>query len=313
MRAARGALASVLPSAFLGIPILGLRLRPPGGRALHAIGVHAFRALVFAVLATALWLGIVAVETAALGLPFRTEPRVIGGQLTISLLLYAVVAATAQARRDTLRVAEAQALRARAELQALRSQLNPHFVLNALHTLHALVRTDPGRAEHAIEELGRLLSYGLRQQREDVDEATLAEEWAFVTDYTRIEELRFGERLHVVLDAGPGASVCRLPPFSIQPLVENAIVHAIGPRAAGGTVSVAARRDGDSLRVMVTDDGAGLAPSPNGGMGMGLRLIEQRLHAIYGTTARLTLEAPPEGGTRAVLEVPQRDDDREPA
>src|SRR5205085_2380893 len=127
------------------------------------------------------------------------DPRIVAWQVTLGLMLYAVLAGIAQTRQEALRLAEqtrrlaaVEALRAKAELQALRSQLNPHFVLNALHTLHAVVRRDPERAELAIEELGRLLAYGLRQQREDVDEVTLAEEWEFVGDYVRIERLRFG-------------------------------------------------------------------------------------------------------------------------
>ena len=169
------------------------------------------------------------------------------------------------------------------------------------------MRRDPERAELAIEELGRLLAYGLRQQRQDVDEVTLADEWAFVGDYVRIERLRFGDRLAVVLDGAPDALTCRLPPFSIQPLVENAILHAVAPRAAGGAVRVEARRSGDVLRVFVRDDGPGVLESSGDGLGLGLRLIEQRLAVLYGAEARLRVTARDGGGTEVSLEVPQRE------
>jgi LytS/YehU family sensor histidine kinase len=269
------------------------------------------RAVVFAPAATLLWAGFVALDRLSQGQPVRIDPRIAGFELVLSGIFYAVLAAAAHARRDAAllaenaeRLAAADALRARAELAALRSQLNPHFVLNALHTLHALVRRDPSRAESAIEELGRLLAYGLRLQREDVDEVALSEEWAFVNDYVGIERLRFGERLKVTLEAGEDALSCRLPPFSIQPLVENAVVHGVSPRAAGGTVSIAARRQGSALEVEVRDDGGGVERSSSNGLGLGLKLIEQRLLVLYGGTASLALEKTG-AGTRAVLRIPQ--------
>ena len=319
-QALRTALASALPPAVLGMPLVGLRIPPPQGRGARLVLAHVARASAFFVAATALWAGLIAVERAVARVPFRFDSRIVGWQVLLSVLLYAVLAGVAQARQEASRLAEqtqrlaaAEALRARAELQALRSQLNPHFVLNALHTLHALVRRDPERAELAIEELGRLLAYGLRQQREDVDEVTLADEWAFVGDYVRIERLRFGDRLAVVLDGAADALACRLPPFSIQPLVENAIVHAVAPRAAGGAVRVEARRRGDVLSISVRDDGPGGAEGGGNGLGLGLRLIEQRLAALYGAEARLRVTARDGGGTEVSLEVPQREDARQDA
>src|SRR6185369_15055579 len=123
---------------------------------------------------------------------------------------------------------------------------------------------------------------GLRLHREDVDEVTLAEEWEFVGDYVKIERLRFEDRLSVTLDAVEDALACRLPPFSVQPLVENAIVHGVAPRASGGSVHVEARRAGDVLEISVRDDGPGPAPRARNGHGLGLKLIEQRLAALYG-------------------------------
>ena len=310
-QAARAALAAFLPSALLGVPLFALRPPPPSGPVERVLAVHAARLVVFAIAATALWAGLVALDRLLQGLPAQVDRRVVGFELVLSGIFYAVLASAAQARLNAAllaenaeRLAAADALRARAELAALRSQLNPHFVLNALHTLHALVSRDPARAETAIEELGRLLAYGLRLQREDVDEVALSEEWAFVGDYLRIERLRFGDRLNVTLEADEDSLACRLPPFSVQPLVENAVVHAVSPRAVGGTVSVASRRVGTAVEVVVADDGDGVARGSTNGLGLGLRLVEQRLRVLYGGAASLALESGA-GGTRAVLRVPQ--------
>jgi sensor histidine kinase YesM len=307
------AVASLLPSALLGAPLVGLVIPAPEGRGGRFALRHARRSVLFVVLATALWIALVAAERAATRTPFRLDGRVVAYQVTLTALFYAVLAGIAQARQESARLAVVEALRTKAELQALRSQLNPHFVLNALHTVHALVRRDPARAELAIEELGRLLAYGLRQQREELDEVTLAEEWAFVSDYLKIERLRFEDRLAVALDGDDAALACRILPFSIQPLVENAIVHAVAPRAAGGAVRVQARRLGDLLRVSVGDDGPGMPESGRNGHGLGLRLVQQRLAALYGDEARLSIASRDGAGTEVTLEIPQRDEAREGA
>jgi LytS/YehU family sensor histidine kinase len=188
----------------------------------------------------------------------------------------------------------------------MRSQLNPHFILNTFHALVGLVRRDPAVAEAALEQLGDLLRYSLRIQREGLDEVTLRDEWAFVQSYLDLERLRLEDRLRVTFEAAPETLDCIVPSFALQTLVENSIRHAIAPRAAGGRLAITARQAKDRLIVRVEDNGPGEAPPPPGeNHGVGLRLLRERLAALYGERARLDLETAP-GGVAAVLDLPAR-------
>jgi LytS/YehU family sensor histidine kinase len=229
------------------------------------------------------------------------------------MLVYAVLAGLEYARQNAVRIREesartarAELLRASAELAALRSQLNPHFILNTLHSLLGLVRREPALAEQAIERLGDLLRYGLRLHREAIDEVTLREEWDFVRDYLALEGLRLGGRLRLVTQADEDAMGCLVPAFVLQPLVENAIRHAISPRAGGGSLEVQVLRVDGTLRLRVKDDGPGApAKALEEGQGLGLRLLRERLHALYAGEASLRI-VPGEPGLLAQLELPLR-------
>lgn len=210
-----------------------------------------------------------------------------------------------RAASESDRAARAEALRARAELALLRSQLNPHFVLNTLHALLGLVRRDPGKAEAALERLGELLRFGLHVHQGGVDQVAFREEWAFVTSYLALEQLRLGERLRLTLRAGDEVMDVPIPPFALQPLVENAITHAIAARRDGGRLGVTAERAGGRLRVEVADDGPGTSEaavlaSPR----LGLRLLRERLAALYQGDARLGFEPAADGGLRVLLDLP---------
>jgi len=233
-------------------------------------------------------------------------------QAVIGGLIYLAIAGAAYAwqnaqrvREEAARAAQADALRARAELAALRSQLNPHFLLNTLHAALGLVRRDPALAERALERLGEVLNYGLRMHRESRDQVTLADEWSFVRSYLEIESLRLEERLQLRLEADPEALEGVVPPFVLQPLVENAILHAVAPRKAGGRVAITARRRGDHLQLEVCDDGPGMPlPVPPSGAGLGLRLLRDRLALLYAGQASLTLQPAEGGGVRATIDLP---------
>ena len=315
-QAARGAAFSVVPAALLGVPLVSLSISPPQSGGLRLLAAHLARGAAFIAAVASVWallrIADFVVAQGSFGAAEATMlVRNVGWQALLGILFYAVLAAIGHSRADGARwreqrdrAAHAEALRARAELSALRSQLNPHFILNALHTLLALVRRDPPRAEEAIDRLGGLLTYGLRMHRDDLDVVPLGEEWRFVADYARIEQLRFGERLRVAFDADPEALAGLAPPFSVQPLLENAIQHGITPRADGGTVTVSARARDGRLHILVEDDGQGLAAAAPTGTGLGLRLLQERLRALYGGRATLRLEPRPGGGTRAALELP---------
>ncbi len=314
--AVRGALANVLPEAALGALVLQAPRRlpwPEGSRGLF-LARHAGLALLFSILSTAGKLALFALDRArvegALAAP-RFDLRIVPWQLFVSLLVYLTLAGVTYAlgnaervRREAERAARAEALRAQAELAALRAQLNPHFLLNTLHSVLGLVARDPSAAEAALERLGDLLHYALRVHRAGLDQVELREEWDFVRSYLDLEKLRLGERLQVSLAADPDAFASVVPPFCLQPLVENAVRHGVAPRADGGRVTVEARRVGSEIRLEVRDDGPG---RPGGGGdegGLGLRLVQERLAVLYRGKAGFGTESPADGGFRVVLSLP---------
>jgi len=313
---ARYALVSVLPYAILGVLVLEVPRRVPWrdeGRGLF-ISLQLALALAYAVASTGVGLMLRVADSfvVARRVDIRLDLLVVAWQAVVGGLLYASLAGAAYAwenaqrvREAAARAARAEALRARAELAALRSQLNPHFLLNTLHAALGLVRRDPALAERALERLGELLHYGLRMHREGLDQVTLGEEWAFVRSYLEIEGLRLEERLQLRLEAEPETLECPVPPFVLQPLVENAVLHAVAPRKQGGRIEVTARLRGERLQLEVCDDGPGMpAAASTPGAGLGLQLLRDRLAQLYGGKAALSLHTAESGGVRATLDLP---------
>jgi signal transduction histidine kinase len=311
--ALRTAVAIVVPNALLGRLSVRLAARWPDDPGPRTLARATRTALAFTALATAAWFALVTLDAWLLQGTARHPTRAITlWQTVINALMQAAILGGAlawhngeRARKAQARAQRAEALQARAELQLLRSQLNPHFVLNTLHALLGMVRRDPAAAESAIERLGELLQFGMSVEQRRSDRVSFREEWAFVSSYLELEQLRFGERLHVALTADPATLDVPIPPFALHPLVENAIAHAVAPRAAGGRLEVTARRDGGRLRIEVVDDGPGtseaaILASPRAG----LRLLRERLATLYAGEATLRFLAPPGGGLRVVLEVP---------
>jgi hypothetical protein len=290
--AVRNAVANLLPDALVGIAVL----RMP--RWIRGFGPHVALMIAFVVLAGAGWLGLVGLDSLLFGGPMKINWRIVPFRVLNDVLIYSTLAGVAGA-------AKAEALRAQASLEAMRGQLNPHFILNTYHSLVGLVRRDPAVAESALEQLGDLLRYSLRVHRDGVDEVTLAEECAFVESYLALERLRLGERLRVRVDTSAAALETLVPTFSVQILVENAIRHAIAPRAAGGMLDIRVQEHDGRLRIAVRDESNGDALETNEGSRMGLRLLQERLAALYGARATLTLRSV-EGGTCADLELPAR-------
>jgi sensor histidine kinase YesM len=237
-------------------------------------------------------------------------------QFFAGLMIYATIASIIYTRQFSQRAREeqARALRAEhlcteAELNALRAQLNPHFLFNTLHSLMALVRTDSDAAENAIERLAALLRYSLKsKQNQANDDVTLSAEWEFVQNYLLLERLRLGDRLKVETDLPADTFAYLLPAFTLQPLVENAIKHAVAPHPQGAKVSIAARLENDCLRLEVKDDGSGVLPEnvfANGGTG--LRVVRQRLETRYRGGSDFRVETAPGAGFRVVLLIPQEE------
>jgi signal transduction histidine kinase len=194
------------------------------------------------------------------------------------------------ARDRQMRAVELESLLQQAQLEALRSQLNPHFLFNALHSMAELVHTDPKLAEQMIVRLGELLRQVLQSSTRQ--EVTLAEELEFIRGYVEIEQMRLGERLHVTWDIEAGALEARVPSLILQPLVENAVQHGIAASSRAGTLVIAARRDAQFLQLEIRDNGPGLGQtSVDRRQGIGLANTRARLQRLYGDRQGFELQA----------------------
>jgi sensor histidine kinase YesM len=197
---------------------------------------------------------------------------------------------------------QARAELAQAELRALRAQINPHFLFNTLNSIASLIATQPRAAEETTTRLAEVFRYAL--QASDRDQAPLARELEFVRSLLAIERTRFGDRLRVEESIEPGLEAASVPTLLLQPLVENAVRHGVSDRPGGGTVRIAARREGDRLVLEVADDGPGIddsaAPS---GTGFGLHSVRERLRAA-GPPHALEIDSAPGRGTRVRVLLP---------
>jgi two-component system LytT family sensor kinase len=192
-----------------------------------------------------------------------------------------------------------------ADLQALKAQLHPHFLFNALHTIGSLVRTgDRENAVRVTAGLGDLLRRvldGAGQQ-----EVPLKQELDFIRKYLEIESIRFQDRLKVAITASPDTLDAKVPHLVLQPLVENAIRHGIAPHLFAGLVVVGARRVDDRLYLSVRDDGPGVETGDAARPGVGLSNTRERLARLYGQDYSLEVVNAPEGGLEARIELPFR-------
>lgn len=236
----------------------------------------------------------------------------LGWATLTGLILYGFLAGIAHAwavgvrlRREREAAVRAEGLRAQAELRALRAQVNPHFLFNTLHSISALVRSEPAVVEDALERLALLLRRLLDSQRVGVDHWTLAEELEIVEDQLALEKLRFGDRLHVSVDIESDALECRVPVFTLQPLVENSIRHGVSAQTSRCTLTVTGRIVRDLLILEVADDGPGAHEHDIlGAVGLGLRSVRQRLQAQYGDSGAVHIETVPGAGFLVQVALP---------
>lgn len=272
-----GALPGITPRFELGIPRSAARARVDSRAAwMHAIAAGVALALCVLILLV--------------------------GHLTRDRRLRAAESSLAESR---LRTAQAEAAATRAELASIQARLNPHFLSNALHSVSALVASDPPAAEEALDRIGDLFRYSLIQSEQHV--VCLDDEWRFVQDYLAIEQMRLGPRLTVELSLERAAGECDVPSFVLQPLVENAIRHGIGPRTAGGTVRVTGRRVNGRVELEVCDDGAGArADCIDASSGTGLRTLRQRLSLDDAFRAVVDVETAPDRGFRVRVTLDAR-------
>ncbi len=191
-----------------------------------------------------------------------------------------------------------------AQLVALRTQINPHFLFNTLNTIAALIDEQPGDAERVVEHLAALFRQTLHTA--DKSHVPLGTELRMVRQYLAIEKARFGDSLGIEIDVPDDLLSVPLPALALQTMVENAVQHGITPHRGGGTVRIAAQSTGEAVVLTVGDDGAGLPPHthPSELFGIGLRNVAGRMLHLYGRPDLLTLEPAPGGGTVARLTLP---------
>ena len=206
-----------------------------------------------------------------------------------------------------IRTAELERLLSEARLNVLRTQLQPHFLFNALNAVSAHVERDPRMARLMLERLGDLLRLSL--DHVDRQEIRLDQELAFVDKYLQLQAMRFEDRLSVSMNLDPAVLEALVPPFILQPLVENAVRHGTAARSAHGTITVDAWRANGSVCLAVRDNGPGLPAgwSLEHHEGIGLTNTRERLRHLYGEgNQALTISSQPEGGVRVDLMMPFR-------
>jgi len=208
--------------------------------------------------------------------------------------------AVARQRRAT----ELAAAVANAQLAVLRTQVHPHFLFNALNSISSLIFDEPREAQKMIARLGELLRATLAE--DGSGSWPLRRELEILDRYTSIEQVRFGDRLRVVVETEPGTLDALVPSLLLQPLVENAILHGIQPSRRGGAVRIAADRDGPWLHLAIGDDGIGMSGGTTTGRAerVGLSNTRARLETEFGDAQSLHITSGDPAGTRVEIRIP---------
>jgi two-component system, LytTR family, sensor kinase len=252
---------------------------------------------------------------AAVVVPIAVEDRIAGTLAAVTSTepgpgLVQAALETARWVSTQLELAELDQSRARlvrAEVRALRAQISPHFVYNALTTIASFVRTDPERARELLLEFAEFTRYSFRSHGEFT---TLAEELRSIDRYLTLERARFGDRLEVRLQIAPEVLPVAVPFLGLQPLVENAVRHGLATKTGVGTVSIVAEDAGTACLISVEDDGVGMDPEvlrrrADGGGHVGLGNIDDRLRSVFGDEFGLVVETAPGAGTKVSMRIPK--------
>jgi two-component system, LytTR family, sensor kinase len=249
---------------------------------------HLFPHRLFALLATAPWVQV---------LVWFAAPIVVG----IAIKVW-------NALRMEMKLEEQKRLLLEARLDALQRQINPHFLFNTLNSIASLVRVKPELAREMTVKLANILRALLKDHDTYVP---FSDELSFTDDYLDIEVVRFGaEKLRVKKEIDPRTLDVMVPSILLQPLIENSIKHGLEPRIHGGTVTLRSRLSGDRVLIEVADDGVGMGNRPasalkrNGGAGIGMKNVQERLEVLYGTQASFNVVSNPGRGTLVSIEIP---------
>jgi len=251
--------------------------------------------------------------------PLESDGKIVGtlGALTTSTAGPVLMRATAEVGRyvsSQLELAELDESRARlnrAEVRALRAQISPHFVYNALTTIASFIRTDPGRARELLIEFADFTRYSFRSAGEYT---TLAEELNNIDRYIRLEKARFGDRLNIKLQVAPEVLSVVLPFLALQPLVENAVRHGLANKPNGGTITITAENAGAECVIIVEDDGIGMDPARlhddledahQSGAHVGLGNVDDRMRSTFGDDFGLVVDTAIGAGMKITLRIPK--------
>ncbi|HLW52606.1 MAG TPA: histidine kinase [Candidatus Angelobacter sp.] len=279
---------------------------------------------------TAFFLIIIALQAGRLMLQYAAPKRLWALYLPSAwglLFVFACVVATISIpikiwnnARIEMKLEEQERLLLEARLDALQSQINPHFLFNTLNSISSLVRFDPDRARELILKLSKILRRLLGKHDEFVQ---LREEIEFVDDYLDIEVVRFGrDKLRVYKHLDPETLDVVVPSMLLQPLVENSIKHGLSPKVDGGSITLRSRVQDGKLVIHVEDDGVGMSTPPAvaaqtmaSGHGIGMMNVAERLHVLFGEEAQMTVRSRDGQGTLVIVEIPmlQPDETAPPA
>jgi two-component system LytT family sensor kinase len=305
-----GLLAFFIVAVDLRLPFSGAQLR-------RRITAHLLLSLFY----TSLLVYVLAAVRALLGLEKWTTLRdirlllhALRGMFLWNWLIYWVIVGAWQAYRYYQRYLSSELRRERLErqfsearLNALRMQLNPHFLFNALNTISSQFERDPRLARRMIEHLGDLLRLSLESR--DKQEVPLAEEMEFLEHYLAIQKIRFGDHLKIDIAIAPEVKLASVPCLFLQPLVENAIRHGVSRRSSGGAVIISAGRVDNRVKIRVLDDGVGLPPGWNlqTSAGLGIAVTQERIAGLYPNgTSQFVIRNREGGGTEVEVDLPFR-------
>jgi LytS/YehU family sensor histidine kinase len=231
----------------------------------------------------------------------RNQLTTIFGGTATDLFIYTAVLAVAAAVTRNRRAERLEGQLARAQVQALKMRVHPHFLFNALHAVTVLIKDSPGTAIEMVARLGDLLRASLG--RATSPEVPLSSELDVLALYLAVEQVRFHDRLAVRYEIAPETRGAMIPDLLLQPIVENAVKHGFGFGRDGGTIVIGARREDNELVLDVTDNGRGW-PEPAMASGLGLTLTRERLLALYGGGGIVDVSAQPQVGARVRIRMP---------
>ena len=257
----------------------------------------------------------------AVAAPIMSGGRAVGALVAFSRPVRpGLVRATAEVAdwvAAQLELAELDASRvalAEAEVRALRAQISPHFIYNALNAIASFITTDPPTARELVLEFADFTRYSFRR---DGDFTTIAEELGSVDSYLKLERARFGDRIAVTLQVAPEVLATVIPFLSVQPLVENAVRHGLESKEGGGHITITAADSGAYAQITVEDDGVGIDPETLRDVlagrpsteHVGLRNVDSRLRQVYGNDHGLVVETNVDAGTLVTMRVPKSQPD----